>query len=350
MIETEQHPTRLRIVVRRALTRKIGKENLGAIEGRAFFHFRQQLGRVFRAGELHGPIDTRGRAQHHAHLVPHARQAMAERVHRLGGIRQEFRRHEEQHARGAQRQESIARLDDADSCGARGIVAATASHRYRIHAPISGDLLAQRARDVRALDEFGHVRFGKTRGGQHLGRPATLAHVQPQRARRVRGITRLLAGHEQPHVVLRQQHAARVLEHRRFVLPHPDELGCSESRHRDVAGDLAGTRFGLLERGALLFAAPVVPENGGTQGLVRRVEQRRAMHLTREPDGLHGLAQRRRQRFDRRVRRAPPVSGVLLGPAGLGTGNVERRGRLFDHRVFVVDKNGFDTGRADIDA
>jgi hypothetical protein len=32
------------------------------------------------------------------------------------------------------------------------------------------------------------------------------------------------------------------------------------------------------------------------------------------------------------------------------TRNVERRRRLLDHRVFVVDKNGFDTGRADIDA
>ena len=120
--------------------------------------------------------------QHHAHLVPHARQAVAERVHGLGGIRQEFRRDQEQHARGAERQERIAGLDDADARGARGVVAAAAGHRHGVHAPVRGDFLAQRARDVRAFDEARHVRFVEARGGQHLGRPAALAHVQPERA------------------------------------------------------------------------------------------------------------------------------------------------------------------------
>ena len=106
--------------------------------------------------------------------------------------------------------------------------------------------------------------------GQHLGRPAALADVQPQRAGGVGSVARLLAGHEQADVVLGQQHAARVLEHRRFVLAHPDELGRRETRHGDVAGDLPAARLGLLERGALLFAATIVPENGRDAAACRR--------------------------------------------------------------------------------
>ena len=43
-------------------------------------------------------------------------------------------------------------------------------------------------------------------------------------------------------------------------------------------------------------------------------------------------------------------AGFCSDQPGMRTGNIERRGRLFDHRVFVVDEDGFDTGRADIDA
>ena len=45
-------------------------------------------------------------------------------------------------------------------------------------------------------------------------------------------------------------------------------------------------RLGLLERGALLLAAAVVPEDGGAQRLVGGVEQRRAVHLAGEAHGL----------------------------------------------------------------
>ena len=53
---------------------------------------------------------------------------------------------------------------------------------------------------------------------------------------------------QQAHVVLGQQHAARVLEHRGLVLAHPHQLGRGEAGHGDVAGDLASARLGLLER------------------------------------------------------------------------------------------------------
>ena len=84
---------------------------------------------------------------------------MAERVHGLRGVRQEFRRDQEQHARGAERQEGIAGLDDADAGGARGVVAATTRHGDGIHAPVGGDFLAQLAGRIRAFDEARHVRF-----------------------------------------------------------------------------------------------------------------------------------------------------------------------------------------------
>ena len=140
---------------------------------------------------------------------------------------------------------------------------------------------------VRAFDEARHVRFA--RGPWRPASPATSgAWPRPATAcRRRRSISLdLLAGHQQAHVILGQQHAARVLEHGRLVLAHPDELGRGEARHGDVAGDLARARLGLLERGALLFAAAVVPEDGGAQRLVGGVEQRGAVHLAGEAHGL----------------------------------------------------------------
>ena len=68
------------------------------------------------------------------------------------------------------------------------------------------------------------------------------------------------------------------------------------------------------------------------------------------PTALTALRDVRRQCLHRGVGGAPPVGGILFGPAGVRTGNIERRGGLLHHGVLVVDDDGLDTGSADIDA
>ena len=64
--------------------------------------------------------------------------------------------------------------------------------------------------------------------------------------------------------------------------------------------------------------ALVAPEDRGTQHVVVFVERDQAVHLAAQPDALHRAPVRQAREHFRHglVRRAPPVLGVLLGPAG----------------------------------
>ena len=122
MRETEQHAARMGVVVGRAFARQVRQENLSAIEAAAGFDLRQQVGGIARASELDGPIQTARSTQHDAHLMPQPGQTMTERMNGPIRIRQERRRHQEQHAGRAQRQECVTCLNDTDASRSRCIV------------------------------------------------------------------------------------------------------------------------------------------------------------------------------------------------------------------------------------
>jgi hypothetical protein len=127
------------IVVRRTLARKIRQKNLTPVQVTARFDFGQQLCGIVRTGELHCPIETACRTQHDAHLMPHVRQAMTKRMDGAVRIRQEARSDQEEHARGAERKERIACLDDTDPCSAGCVVTAATCNRDARHAPRFGN-------------------------------------------------------------------------------------------------------------------------------------------------------------------------------------------------------------------
>jgi hypothetical protein len=94
---------------------------------------------------------------------------------------------------------------------------------------------------------------------------------------------------------------------------------------------------------------PSFQRMAGRSGLSAAVEQRRAVHLAGKAHRLDGLAGAAGSAFTAALVALHQSAGFCSDqPAGAG--NVERRGGLLDHRVLVVDDDGFDTGRADIDA
>jgi hypothetical protein len=74
------------------------------------------------------------------------------------------------------------------------------------------------------------------------------------------------------------------------------------------------------------------------------VEQHRAVHLARQPDGIDpiaGQAARRQRAANRLLTRAPPVGWVLLGPRGLRRRERRVRRRLRrEQAARLVDDDG----------
>src|SRR5205823_13913102 len=102
----------------------------------------------------------------------------------------------------------------------------------------------------------------------------------------------------------------------------------------------------LLDLGALRGRSLIVPEDGRTENAVVLVQADKPVHLPREADP-GGLASEGRECP---LGRAPPVLGVLLGPARLRS-----RERILllgarDHVALRGDRDRLDTGRPHVDA
>ena len=142
------------------------------------------------------------------------------------------------------------------------------------------------------------------------------------------------------------------LERRRLTAPHARvhrvrRLKGALGKHIGEGVDLA------VERGGFAMRARVVPEDGRPQRLVAVVEQRRAVHLSREPNAAHRCERARvgrTQGLDRALRGRDPAARALLAPTGLRPRDLERRRARADERLPVVYQHGFDARRAEVDA
>ena len=233
-------------------------------------------------GEGCNPSQGAGCREDHGHLVPKARQGVAEGMHAavgigaIGGVGGEI------DAGGSERDEARARGDGAYADGTGGLVTGAADHRHFSHSPSCCECGSQRAGDFRSFHESRHVGQVKLRRRQHLFRPSPPRHIEPKRAGGVRHLANELAGKAMPQPVLRQQHLARGGEQRRLVAANPDELRRREARHGAVAGD--GEDFGaFLHPLAFGIRAAVVPKNGGAQYLVTFPKEHSAVHLAERP-------------------------------------------------------------------
>ena len=234
---------------------------------------------VRRAAEgVAQPRERAGRRQHHAHRVPGLRDGVAERVQACLGLRAVLAQGREDDAGRAER--------DGEQTGP-----------VDAHAERSRRLVA-RARDLRRLVHERQPRARELERRQHLVAPAAPGDVEEERAGRVGGVDRALAGEAEADVVLREQDVPDLRVRLRLVRAQPEQLRRREAGERAVAGqrDQPLEADPLLDLLALRRGALVVPEDRGAEHAVVLVLHDEPVHLAGEADrrGLHAeLAERR---------------------------------------------------------
>ena len=131
-----------------------------------------------------------------------------------------------------------------------------------------------------------------------------------------------------------------------LVPAQPEQLGRGEPWQRPVAGQLDQPLEPdpLLDLGALGGRSLVVPEDRGPQDGAVLAEHDEAVHLARQADLALGQARQAG------LRGAPPILGVLLGPAGPGRRELVLLARGREQLSLRRDGDCLDAGRADIEA
>ena len=239
-----------------------------------------------------------GRVEHHAHRLPGVRDRVTEGV--------DARRSRRARTPGAQRRRR-------PTCRARPRPVPGRS----TPTPSAAACWSPGARDLAcdSLEGGSHSR-GISSASQHLVAPAPVGDVEEQRAGRVRHVDRPLAGEPQAHVVLREHDPPDPLVDVGLVPSQPQQLRRREAGQRTVARqrDQPLEPDALLDLGALRArcAGRSRGSPGGGRDRPRRGNE--PVHLAREPDA-GCLAPT--PSASARLARAPPVLGILLGPAGL---------------------------------
>ncbi len=143
-----------------------------------------------------------------------------------------------------------------------------------------------------------------------------------------------------------------------LVLAHPEELGEGEVGERGV-GDELDELFvadGVVEPVGFGLGALVAPDERGAEDAAVGVEHDAAVHLAGEADGFDldavaGGGCGFEGAEDGFLRGAPPVFGVLLGPADVRGGDGGVVGGVGgEDLACAVDEDGAGAAGADVDA
>ena len=206
---------------------------------------------------------------------------------------------------------------------------------------------------MRRLDDLGkqpHIELG---GGQERARPRAGCLIVGVCARGIRSISDELAGEALHDVVLGHAHVAHARPSVGFVVAHPHDLldrvgGVQAVPKHPVCGFFAE---GCRKPRRLRSASRVGPDDRRSHGLVLRIEQHGAHHLTAHDEAGHrcGVDARLVHEPPRRFHdRGPPVAGVLFGDAARReVGGVRHGHRRAQPRIVVVQR-GLVAGGAEI--
>ena len=283
-VETQamETSTHIGIVVGRALAAQVRQKQrrCGALRHAQRTRLFCQCALAGRTQQAGHPLQGAGRRQHHAHLVPAARQGVAKRMRGAGRIGLVTGRDHKQHAAGAQRQKALARLRRAHAHGAGRVVArATGHHNAAWQAQRLRDVGFELAPGFAAFHQAGHMGLRQMRQCQQGIGPGALLHIQPQRAAGIRHIGHVVAREHQAHIVFGQQNFGYTRKQFGFVFGHPAQFGRCEAGHGQATSQSGQAGQFVHPFDALHRRAGVVPQNGGAQYLVLGVQQHGSVHL-----------------------------------------------------------------------
>ena len=261
--------------------------------------------------------------------------------------------------------------DKHGAAGAEGDVARTVLHRAGADGRGGVVTRARAHRDARgqtklrryggqdgadlfvAFEQCGEPLLPHAADFAHLPAPAAILHVQQEHAARVRKVGAVHAAQAVSDVIFRKHDLRNAREVLRLVLPHPQNFGRGEARKCDVRRifrELIPADF-FVQVIRLRLRAAVVPQDGGADDGILRIEHDKPVHLAAGADAAHsGNVLPGEQLFHAALYARKPVLGVLFAPAALRIkdGVFLRDGcQNFSVRR---DQQHFDGGCAEIDA
>jgi outer membrane protein TolC len=212
--------------------------------------------------------------------------------------------------------------------------------------------------DFGAFEERGEPGHRDAGGFGDFFRPAAVDDVEEQGAGGFLHVDGERAGHAEADVVLGAEDVGNFGENFGLVLADPEQFGESEVGEGGVGGEFDeafGADFGG-EPVALGLGALVGPDEGRSEDLEFGVEHDAAVHLAGEADGFDGGGVACgcggfEGSGDGELGGAPPVVGVLLGPARvLGVDGGVVGGVRAENFAVAVDEHGARASGAYVDA
>src|SRR6266436_4065961 len=178
-----------------------------------------------------------------------------------------------------------------------------------------------------------------------------MGHIEQQRSRSVSHVSGTFASEAEADVVLRKHDRTNTFPIFRFVLANPEQFCEREICQCGITGQLNQPLLADLDGQivALLFSANVAPDQSGANDATLVIEHNGAVHLTGEAhasDFFSAQIDTRDDLSNRNARRAPPVSGMLLGPTDLrrSKGLMLFRGGSGDPAVAIDDDGARSSG------
>jgi len=199
--------------------------------------------------------------------------------------------------------------------------------------------------DFGAFEEAREPGEGDSGGFGDFGGPSAVGDVKEEGSASLLHVHSEFAGEAVADVVFGAEDVGDSGEDFGFVIADPEEFGESEVGERGIAGELdeALEADFFVEPVALRLGSLVAPDEGGAENMAAGVKHDAAVHLASEADGLDfpsGDGGGGHDSGDGFTSGAPPVVGVLLGPADVGgvDGGVIAGGGGED-TAFPVDEN-----------
>ena len=138
-----------------------------------------------------------------------------------------------------------------------------------------------------------------------------------------------------------------------FMGLEPEELWRGEAGHGGHPGKLPDIGKFPVEGSGFRPGASVIPKNGWTKNLARRIQNHGPVHLSGKPNGRNAqpvLAVPGTQQFAGLLQGQPPVLWILFRPAGLRPCDRQWDFGKPHNTLFMVGDYAFERRRPEIDA